>query len=130
MGQAATGLLYGCQSPDLPQTDDSDEPLYDLVNRWEESQKITWSTKGAKIRIEIEGGASLLGVWIAVGGSGEDDAPYFLDQHVALTDVESFYADQISMASKLWKRFASHVLKKEKINLPDPCLWLTPCETA
>lgn len=130
MGQQANGILYGCEAPDLPQTPDDDEPLYDLIQRWEKAKKITWETTGPRIREESEGGKSLLGVWVAIGGSGEDDAPYFLEQCMRLNEVEIVYADSIRKASKLWERFAAHVQKKEMIILPNPQLWLTPCETA
>lgn len=131
MGQRAIGLLYGCEAPILPD-DDNGEAIYWLIDRWEKAKGITWDTKSGKpcIRHEHEGGRDLLGVWVAVGGSGEDGVPYFMEQCLQLGDVEATYAKSIAKAAKLWDRFAKWATKKEKLWLPPPVLWLTPCETA
>jgi hypothetical protein len=130
MGQQAVGLLYGCEAPKLPVTEDSEEPLYDLLDRFHKASKINWLSDKPRIIWEPDGGKDLLGVWVAVGGSGEDYAPYFLDECVPLHSVEVAFAKQIAKASKLWEKFAKYVAKKEGIVLPKPKLWLTPCETA
>lgn len=130
MGQHAIGLLYGCDSPELPDPEGDGEPHCNLIDRWEKAKKISYHTKGLKIRHESEGGKDLLGVWVAVGGSGEDGAAYLLDECVRFHEVCDVYADDIAKATKLWERFAKWVKAKEGIELPQATLWLTPCEVA
>lgn len=130
MGQIANGILYGCEAPELS-TDDNPERLYDLICRWEKAKKIDRFARDVpRICYENEGDKDLLGVWVAVGGSGEDGAPYFLETAMLLFQVATHYQKSIAKAEKLWKRFANYVAKTEKIELPAPALWLTPCETA
>lgn len=134
MGQRAIGILYGCEAPELPDGDSSDEPDCDLIARWEKSQGGVPPSRGKgaglRIRIEREGGISLWGVWVAVGGSGEDGAPYFLEQAMRLDGgvVVAFWK-QITAAKSLWDRFADWVGRNEGLKLRPPALWLTPCET-
>ena len=130
MGQRAIGLLYGVEAPKLPVTEDAPEPLEDLVDRWAKAKGIPWCRTGQCIRVESEGGTDLLGVWVAVGGSGEDGVPYFLDNCVRMDKVAVVFAKSITKAKKLWDRFAAHVQRKEGITLPPAALWLTTCETA
>lgn len=130
MGQRASGILYGCECPVLPNDEDG-EAASDLIGRWEKAQGINWLKRDKPaIRHEADGDIDLFGVWVAVGGSGEDGAPYFLDEAMRLVDVEKAFAKRIATAKLLWKRFAAWVKKNEKIALPAPELWLTPCETA
>jgi hypothetical protein len=129
MGQSATGILYGCEAPEFSNDDDG-EAAYDVIRRWEKSQGINWTGGGARVRCESEGDKQLIGIWIAVGGSGEDDAPYFVDGCIRLADFEKHFGKQIKIARALWKRFAKYVAKNEKIDLPAAELWITPCEVA
>lgn len=129
MGQRANGILFGCEAPELPDTFDSDEPIYDLICRWEEAKKIAWTDPGLKIRHEHEGGRDLVGIWVAVGGSGEDGAPYFLDEAIPVDQVWRVFRKPLAKAEKLWARFSTWA-KKQGVDFGDPCLWLTPCETA
>lgn len=130
MGQRSIGILYGCEAPKLPATEDNDEPLYDLISNWEKAKKLPLVREGLRIRLESEGGKDLLGVWVAIGGGGEDNTTCFLDDCVPLSQVADLYRKDILKAAKLWNRFAKHVQKHEGITLPEPTLWLTPCETA
>lgn len=129
MGQMVNGILYGCEAPVLPD-DKYGEAIDGLVYRWEKAARIKHFSRGPHIRIESEGGKTLLGVWVAVGGSVEDGAPYFLTKCMPLDDVKMFYARAIARAEKLWDRFARHVKQKEGFDLDKPVLWLTPCEVA
>jgi hypothetical protein len=128
VGQIATGLLYGCKAPALMNGDD--EAVSRLIDRWQLSAGIDGRHRGPRIRVESEGGQCLIGIWIAVGGSGEDDAPYFLEECVELAQVKLVFADRIAEAAALWKRFAQYAAETEKTKLRKPTLWLTPCETA
>jgi hypothetical protein len=130
MGQMTVGILYGCVAP--PMENDADgEGLYDLVDRWEKAKGIKpFDANKAKVRVETEGGKDLIGVWVAVGGSGEDGVPYFVEQAMELGDVSYRFATRIKTAEKLWHRFADWAAKAEGIKLPLPRLWLTPCEVA
>lgn len=130
MGQRALGILYGSEMPNLPNDEDGDAP-YDLIRRWENYAKVDRSSRqGPRIRCERESSKELIGVWVAVGGSGEDDAPYLVDEAMRLADVEDAFGKQIKIAEKLWKKFAAWAAKKEAVKLPEPTLWLTPCEVA
>lgn len=132
MGQQAVGILYGCKSPELPNDDDG-EAMCDLISRWEKFAKVPrdWSSKRLRIREENEGGKSLLGAWVAVGGSGEDNVPYFLEECMTVSAISDHFAAPIRQAAKLWKQFAAYIAKHEKgVKLSKPELWLTPCETA
>ena len=131
MGQQTVGIFYGCVAPELPETDERPEPIHDLVERWKKAKHIGWSAHDKPaIRIESEGGKTLLGVWVAIGGSGKDGAPYFLDEAMSLSVVEVYFAKRIREAMRLWSRFAKYVADHEGITLPEPTLWLTPGETA
>lgn len=129
MGQMTLGILYGCEAPKLPETD-SDEPLHDLICRWGKANRIKWDSRSPKVRNETEGGKDLLGVWVAVGASGEDGAADLDDACMPLSYVPVAFAKNIAKAAKLWARFAAWVLAKEGITLAEPVLWLTPCEVA
>jgi hypothetical protein len=130
MGQMALGILYGCEAPDIPRGDqeDDDSGAYQLVRRFEQAKGISWASKGPHVRVESEGGKELLGVWVAVGGSGEDGATYFVEKCMPLDQVAAMHAKAIARAKKLWDRFAVYVARKEGITLSAATLWLTPCE--
>jgi hypothetical protein len=135
MGQRANGILYGCEAPEaLAATEENEEPIYepiyDLISEWCKANKIPFFGPGLHIRHENAGGKDLLGVWVAVGGSGEDGPAYFIEEAMLLSQVERVYAKNIAAATKLWKRFAAWVKKAKKIVLTEPALWLTPCEVA
>ena len=129
MGQMALGILYGVEAPDDLPHEDGEGGAYRLLMRWGEAKGIKWTSGGPKVRAKSEGGTSLLGVWVAVGGGGEDGAAHFLEQCMLLADVANVYARNISKAEKLWQRFAAWA-EKEGVKLPPAKLWLTPCEVA
>lgn len=131
MGQRAVGILYGCELPELPNNDDGEAP-YDLISRWDKFAKINASLgrESPRIRFEREGEKDLIGVWVAVGGSGEDNTPYFLDECCRLDQVEKVFTKQIKACEKLWNKFAKYAAKHESLALDPPALWLTPCEVA
>jgi hypothetical protein len=129
MGQMAVGILYGCEAPDLPD-DDGESPFYDIIDAFHKQFKIDWLGDKLKIRLECEGDKELLGVWVAVGGSGEDAAAYFTDICIPLFQVGNVYMKEITKARKLWERFVKWLAKKHKIELPIATLWITPCEVA
>lgn len=130
MGQIANGILYGCKAPEFPGDEDGEE-LHNIVDRWEKANGFSWRDRGARVRVEgDEEGTTVIGVWVAVGGSGEDDAPYFVERCLPLDQVASAYAPRMAEAEALWNRFADHVAATESIQLPAATLWLTPCEVA
>src|ERR1700723_2047026 len=104
MGQQTVGILYGCKAP-MRGRDGEDHPAWNLIDKWEKEKKITWSKKGPKIRFESEGGVDLIGVWVAVGGCGEDEAPYFLEKAALLDDVHVLFRSRMTLAQKLWNEF-------------------------
>ncbi len=129
MGQMAIGVLYGCKAPEFPDDEDG-EAKYAILDRWRKYSKEGYDRDTPKVRVEIEGGTALYGVWVACGGSGEDGAPYFVDECFPLHQFAERFGKAIARATKLWNRFAKYVEKKEGIVLPQPTLWLTPCEVA
>lgn len=130
MGQSAIGIMLGCECPKGMDMygEDGDEPDYvGVMGRWEKSKA---GKRGMKVRVEGEGGKRIVGVWIAVGGSGEDDAPYLGEEVIAITDIKRHYKGQIRKALARWDQFVAHALSAESYALPHAKLWLVPCEVA
>jgi len=127
MGQMTAGILYGVEAP-KPLDNLDGEALYDIVEGFNLYAKIDWGKP--RIRVEREGGKTLLGVWVAVGGGGDDGVPYFPDCCTRLKLIDDAFDRRASRAKKLWSRFARWLAKKHKIDLPVAELWLTPCEVA
>jgi len=123
----ATGVLYGCEAPGMT-TENDEEGFYGIMDGFNAHAKLGWDHP--RVRIEIEGGKSLVGVWVAVGGSGEDGAPYFVEKCVRLDQFASVYVKSVNKAAKLWARFVKYVAKEHQIDLPAATLWITPCEVA
>src|SRR5678815_171297 len=96
MGQMALGILYGIEAPELEGSDDYDEPLGDLIYRFHAAMGLPMYP--ATVDQEYDGDRALLGVWIAIGGSGEPGIPYFVPEAVPLATLPTLYADRLAYA--------------------------------
>ena len=126
------GILYGCPVPFCLEDDDADL-VYDLISRWEKHAQINPLARDElRVRNEHPEGTDtdLLGVWVAVGGSGEDGAPYLGERALRVRDISKSYAEQIALANALWQRFVTYCKDVEKIDIPEADLWLISCEVA
>ena len=131
MGQRSIGILYGCEAPHIPGEQDNPEATALLVEEWEGAWGVTYSTKGVRIRHEAEGSKVLLGVWIAISGSGKDGAERLLDVTVQMNGyfIGRIFPERMKKARELWNEFESWCGAKD-IFFETPRLWLTPTETA
>ena len=132
MGQTAMGILYGCPVPFCLENDDADL-VYELLSRWDEHVGTNPLARDElRVRSESPEGTNtyLLGVWIAVGGSGEDGAPYLGEHALRVKDISKWYAEQIALADALWQRFVTYCKDVEHIDIPEADLWLISCEVA
>lgn len=79
-----------------------------------------------------DGDRDIIGIWIAVGASGEDDVPDFDTTGFRLDafDKVTEYKVQLAAARKEWKRFAAWMEKEHKIKLASPALYLVQTEVA
>ena len=132
MGQTAMGILYGCPVPFCLENDD-DDLVYDLLSRWEEhigANPLARDELHVRSESPEQTNTHLLGVWVAVGGSGEDGTPYLGELALRVKDISKSYAEQIALANALWQRFVTYCKDVEKIDIPEAYLWLISCEVA
>ena len=111
------GILYGCPLPICLQDDDVDL-VYELLSRWDEHVGTDPLARDElRVRSESPEGTDtdLLGVWVAVGGSGEDGAPYLGERAFRLKDINKCYAEQIVLADALWQQFVTYCKDVENI---------------
>lgn len=130
MGQVTLGLLYGCEAPPVETTEE--EFWYDLAEGFNKEVvgPYDWRKPTPRVRHETEGGKELIGVWVAVGGCGEDGVPYLTEKAMPLDQIAEAFRESVAQAENLWFQFMDHCHKKYGIFLPNPALWLTPCEVA
>lgn len=137
MGQMTIGLLYGTQAPTSARTtsaEEYEEPLHDLLCRFHAAAGLLmyppWGSDQLTVSSAYEGGTVLVGVWVAVGGSGVGGAEYFVEQAVPLAQVADLYAETLRKAQALWDRFVAYCAEEEQLELAPATLWLTPTEVA
>lgn len=129
MGQTCIGIIHGCISPkgvDWHGEDGERPDFTGVLGRWEKAQKGTSNDQG--ITTFSDGDEYMVGVLVAVGGSGRDGVAYLGEKCDRLTDFSK--SDGAKEARKLWDRFSAWAAKNEKITLPAAELWLVPTETA
>ena len=127
MGQMAVGILYGCEAPKIAYGSDC-EIFYDIIEKFNQDAKIDWESP--KVRLEGDDNKILVGVWVAVGGSGEDGAPFFVEECFPVDQINIVYKNRIDEAKKLWVDFVKYMMSKHDIKLPTATLWITTCEVA
>lgn len=135
VGQMTIGILYGAEAPALPVAGLAyNEPLYELLCRFHAAAGLAmyppFASDQLAVRQEATDAIELLGIWVAVGGSGVPGAAFFLAHATRLVQLETLYADVLVQARALWERFAAYCTEQEHLTLPLPELWIMPTEVA
>lgn len=126
MGQTVLGIMYGCRLPDPPRRCEDDLDIYtdravDRANTYEGGG--------------VERDAGLVGLWVAVGGSGIEHAARldyvcveFADKALrAHPEIGPFVRDAV----KSWPEFVEHMQEVDVLlSRRKPKLWLTTTEVA
>jgi hypothetical protein len=126
MGQTVFGIMYGCRLPDPPRRCEDDLDIYtdravDRANTYEGGG--------------VERDAGLVGLWVAVGGSGIEHAARldyvcveFADKALrAHPEIGPFVRDAV----KSWPEFVEHMQEVDVLlSRRKPKLWLTTTEVA
>lgn len=126
MGQTVLGIMYGCRLPDPPRRCEDDLDIYtdravDRANMYEGGG--------------VERDAGLVGLWVAVGGSGAEHAARldyvcveFADKALrAHPEIGPFVRDAV----KSWPEFVEHMQEVDVLlSRRKPKLWLTTTEVA
>ena len=126
MGQTVLGIMYGCRLPDPPRRCEDDLDIYtdravDRANTYEGGG--------------VERDAGLVGLWVAVGGSGIEHAARldyvcveFADKALrAHPEIGPFVRDAV----KFWPEFVEHMQEVDVLlSRRKPKLWLTTTEVA
>jgi hypothetical protein len=127
MGQIALGLLYGIEAPAL--NNDDDDPLDNLIERFHHAAALPAYPRTIEVHFD-EGETELIGIWIAVGGSGEPGVAFFVEEAIPLAQLPTRYAEAIRTAAQVWERFSIYCTAHEQLTLAQPILWITPTEVA
>jgi hypothetical protein len=129
MGQRALGLLYGTQAPVLCEDEAEDEARYaQLLSRFHAAAGLPyWLPRVFQRR---EGTHVLLGVWVALGGSGAPGIDFLVEEAVPLEALPAYYAEAMAEATRVWDVFTKYCARDEQLEVPGARLWLTPTEVA
>lgn len=127
MGQMTYAVMYGCKQeppPPKPGEEDSYEGWYDVINAYKPGPGLRPDTPCG------DGDHDMIGFWVAVGASGEDDCPD-LDTDFPLDGFANMkaYAKAHRRAVKAWERFSAWCAKK-RIKVGAARLWLVQTEVA
>ena len=122
MGQECFGIMYGCEY-EYPEDDEASEAIYNAANYYQGP---------VPAAPEHRGGVELLGLWVAVGGSGVKGAAPFHNAAIPLAKGQAAaeFPDHVKAAKNAWPAFAAHIEAKTGLKLGRPRLWLTTTETA
>lgn len=127
MGQTNYGIMYGC-SYTPPEDEYDQDTLYFAARDFEGCPGGT---------TEHRGGLELIGLWVAVGGSGREGVPALRNLAVQLDAFEDAfmedptYCDQVVTVKQAWPEFRAYLEEKTGLELgEEPRLWLTTTETA
>lgn len=123
MGQSAIGVMYGCRPPEGVDWFGEDPELM-----FEFQSILGWSYESdfRPVSIEGEDDEPVIGVLVAVGGSGENGAAD-LWQTRHLADIATL--PEAVKARETWERFVTWC-KERLIELPAADLWIVTTETA
>jgi hypothetical protein len=124
MGQSAIGVMYGCQ---LPEGVDwfGDNP--DLMLEFQSVIGWHYDSDFRSVSIEGEDDVPVLGVLVAVSGSGKDGAA---DLWPTRRFADIVLLPETVKAHETWKRFVEWC-KVRKLEVPaDAELWIVTTETA
>jgi hypothetical protein len=128
MGQTTLGLLYGIETP-IPQDegDPEEDATSGLLDRFHAAADLArWLPRVIQTYEE----PALLGVWIALGGSGAMGIDFLVAQAVPLEALPTYYAEAMAEAQAVWDRFVTYCAAHEQVEIPAARLWLTPTEVA
>lgn len=118
MGCRTFGIMYGCELPNGEHDDDGES-------------EAAWSFKARSADIEWD--SDLIGLWVAVGGSGKSGVADLYDMvSVKFTPeaVRSAFPGAVAACEAAWPDFVSH-MKSAGLTLTDaPEFWLVSTETA
>ena len=124
MGQTVFGIMYGCKVPAAPKGADPDiysDSVGDAAREYEGG--------------DVEWDADLIGLWVAVGGSGKEHAAEFNYATVEFSDkalrAHSEIGEFVKNAEECWPMFVEH-MRKADLNLArrKPKLWLTTTDVS
>lgn len=128
MGQMALGLLYGTVAPVLTHSGDNEAAVQSLLDHFHSAVGLPrWPPRVIQA---AAGEPALLGVWVALGGSGAPGVAFLAEDPVPLEDVASLYTDATHEARTVWDQFAAYCTAQGQVEVPAARLWLTPTEVA
>jgi len=128
MGQMTLALLVGVEYAD----DDAVwEKMEDLSEAWRETGKNRGWGEAECVEFPSEAGRFLIGFYAAVGASGRNGCPDFLETATPLDDLESSepFKSSIMRARKTWGKFAKFASERG-FDFGPARLWITPTEVA
>lgn len=112
---------------------DGDDSVYMLIRRWDEHTNVDNRQRYAfRVRYEQPEGVetTLIGVWVAVGGSGEDGGADLAYIQLQLSKTQETFSEEFKKAKALWDHFTDYCFRYENISFTPAELWLTSCEVA
>jgi hypothetical protein len=115
MGQLVNALMLGVKSSMFEKIDDFDDFIQDL--------------DGKEPRHDND--CEVVGYCFAIGRDGDsndDDVPA-LDEPIAITAIESVYADAIAIARARWSTFAAFA-KENNVDIGEPAIYIVTVEVA
>jgi len=117
MGQVVTALLLGIR------------PSRELENKLYVDDEYVYEDLPYKQHPKrVEDGRALGFVFACARVPEEDEGE--LEDTLALSEIESAFAEQIKVARKKWDTFAAYLRKTHAIELPEPEILLTAVECA
>ncbi len=124
MGQMTTAILFGARTGKAPKSL-GDDGWYGFARRFNPGNGPPATTPTGDYE-----GPALIGIWVAVGGSGKPGCPD-LSQAFPLDDFAStkLYRGAHVRAKKAWAKFAAWA-EEQGHKFDEPQLWLVQTEVA
>lgn len=127
MGQSAIGVMYGCQLPEGLDVYGEESGGPDLISEFQ--RVIEWEYESDFRPVSVEGvdDIPVIGVLIAVSGSGENGAADLWPTR-RFADIAAL--PEMIKAYETWERFVTWC-KKRQVEIPTRAdLWIVTTETA
>lgn len=126
MGQSAIGVMYGCRMPEGLDVYGEESNGPDLISGFQDA--IGWKYESDFRPVSVEGidDVPVIGVLVAVGGSGEVGAA---ELWLTKSFADIALLAETSKARETWERFVVWC-KERQIELPAAELWIVTTETA
>lgn len=127
MGQSAIGVMYGCLLPEGLDVygEESDGP--DLISHFQEAIGWKYESDFCPVSVEGEDEIPVIGVLVAVSGSGKDGAA---DLWTTQRLTELALLPETIKARETWERFVSWCRGRNVEIEGNPELWIVTTETA